>query len=56
MIFDDNMKLKFNNGKFRIMQIADTQDTSMTSADTVNFIKYALLKQSPIWLYSAETS
>lgn len=47
MIFDDNMKLKFNNGKFRIMQIADTQDTSMTSADTVNFIKYALLKAKP---------
>ena len=41
------MELKFNNGKFRIMQIADTQDTSWTSPDTVNFIRCALEKAKP---------
>ena len=41
------MELKFNNGKFRIMQIADTQDTSWTSPDTVNFIRCALKKAKP---------
>lgn len=41
------MKLKFKNGKFRIMQIADTQDTSMTSPDTVEFIRQALKKAEP---------
>lgn len=41
------MELKFNNGKFRIMQIADTQDTSMTSPDTVNFIRCAVKKAKP---------
>lgn len=36
------MELKFNNGKFRIMQIADTQDTNKTSPATVEFIRYSL--------------
>ena len=40
------MQLKFNpDGKFRIMQIADIQDTQITSRDTVEFIAAA----SPIW-------
>lgn len=41
------MELKFKDGKFRILQIADTQDTSMTSVDTVNFIRCALEKAKP---------
>ena len=42
------MSLKFNsNGKFRIMQIADIQDTQLTSKDTVNFIAAALDKDKP---------
>lgn len=36
------MNLKFNNGKFRIMQIADVQDTQKTSDATVRFIREAL--------------
>lgn len=42
------MELKFNpDGKFRIMQIADIQDTQMTSRDTVEFIAAALDKDRP---------
>lgn len=41
------MELKFKNGKFRIMQIADTQDTSWTSPDTINFIRCAVKKAQP---------
>lgn len=37
------MNLQFNeNGKFRIMQIADIQDTNKTSSVTVDFIRQAL--------------
>lgn len=36
------MNFKFNNGKFRIMQIADVQDTQKTSDATVRFIREAL--------------
>ncbi len=36
------MDFKFNNGKFRIMQIADVQDTQKTSDATVRFIREAL--------------
>lgn len=36
------MNLKFDNGKFRIMQIADVQDTQKTSDATVRFIREAL--------------
>lgn len=40
--------LRFNeNGKFRIMQIADTQDTQNTSKDTVKFISAALDEAKP---------
>lgn len=41
------MQLKFNNGKFRIMQIADIQDTQATSKDTLAFISAALDKDKP---------
>ena len=41
------MELKFNNGKFRIMQIADVQDTQRTSDATVRFIREALKKAQP---------
>ena len=42
------MQLKFNpDGKFRIMQIADIQDTQITSRDTVEFIAAALDKDKP---------
>lgn len=42
------MQLKFNkNGKFRIMQIADIQDTQLTSKDTISFISAALDKDKP---------
>ncbi len=41
------MELKFNNGKFRIMQIADVQDTQNTSDATVRFIREALKKAKP---------
>ncbi|MEG1845590.1 MAG: metallophosphoesterase family protein [Oscillospiraceae bacterium] len=40
--------LKFNeNGKFRIMQIADIQDTQYTSKNTIKFIEAALDKAQP---------
>ena len=41
------MELKFNNGKFRIMQIADIQDTQRTSDATVRFIREALKRAQP---------
>lgn len=41
------MELKFNNGKFRIMQIADVQDTQNTSDATVRFIREALKATKP---------
>ena len=42
------MELKFRpNGKFRIMQIADIQDTQITSKDTIELIEAALDKDKP---------
>lgn len=42
------MQLRFNpDGKFRIMQIADIQDTQITSRDTVEFIAAALDRDKP---------
>lgn len=34
--------LRFHDGKFRIMQVADTQDTQVTSKDTLRFLAAAL--------------
>ncbi|MBE6835256.1 MAG: hypothetical protein E7515_03280 [Ruminococcaceae bacterium] len=39
--------LSFNNGKFKIMQIADVQDTDKTSPDTLQLIEKALDKEKP---------
>ena len=40
--------LKFKkDGTFRIMQIADTQDTNITSRNTVEFIGKALDSENP---------
>lgn len=39
--------LRFHNGKFKIMQIADIQDTQITSPDTLRFIKRAIEKERP---------
>lgn len=39
--------LRFKNGKFRIMQIADIQDTEITSPDTISFIEAALDEAKP---------
>lgn len=39
--------LKYKNGKFKIMQIADTQDIALTSPDTINFISAALDREKP---------
>ncbi len=39
--------LRFKNGKFKIMQIADVQDTWITSQDTINFIGTAIDKEKP---------
>lgn len=39
--------LKFKDSKFKIMQIADTQDTQFTSKDTLNFMGAALDAEKP---------
>lgn len=39
--------LKFNGGKFKLMQITDIQDTQFTSRDTLDFITAALKKEKP---------
>ena len=41
------MKLQFKNGNFRIMQIADIQDTNKTSKATVELIRRALDEAKP---------
>lgn len=42
-----NMDFKFRNGKFRIMQIADTQESGKVAIDTIRFIAAALDKEKP---------
>lgn len=39
--------IKFNNGKLKIMQISDLQDTKRTTVDTLRFIDAALSKVKP---------
>lgn len=41
------MDLKFKNGKFRIMQIADVQDTNKTSPDTLRLLRLCLEREKP---------
>ncbi len=42
-----NKELKFTNGKFRIMQIADTQESAKVSIDTIRFIAAAIEREKP---------
>ncbi len=42
-----NRELKFNNGKFKIMQIADTQEIPAVSPDTIKLISAALDAEKP---------
>lgn len=42
-----NKKLDFNNGKFKIMQIADTQEIPAVSPDTIKLISAALDAENP---------
>ena len=42
-----NKELKFNNGKFKIMQIADTQEIPAVSPDTIKLISAALDAEKP---------
>ena len=41
------MELKFRNGNFRIMQIADTQESAKVAIDTIRFISAALEREKP---------
>ncbi len=42
-----NKDLRFRNGNFRIMQIADTQEASIVSADTLRLLNAAIEKEKP---------
>ena len=42
-----NKKLDFRNGKFRVMQIADTQEIPAVSPDTIKLIAAALDAEKP---------
>ena len=49
------MRLKFRDNKFRIMQIADVQDKTKVSPDTINLINAALDKEKPdLVVYSGD--
>ncbi|MBP3441531.1 MAG: metallophosphoesterase [Clostridia bacterium] len=40
-------KIKFKNGKLKVMQISDLQDTKNTSVDTLRFVDDAIKKVNP---------
>ena len=40
-------KIRFKNGKLKVMQISDLQDTKSTSVDTLNFVDDAIAKVKP---------
>lgn len=42
-----NIDLSFRNGKFRIMQIADTQESARVAIDTIRLISAALEREKP---------
>ncbi len=42
-----NIKLDFKNGKFKVMQIADTQEIPSVSPDTIKLISAALDREKP---------
>ena len=39
--------MRFHNGKFRVMQVADIQDTQQMSSDTLTFLSAALDEAKP---------
>ena len=43
----DDMELKFKNGKFRILMIADTQEGRNVSSDTMKLIEASLDRAEP---------
>lgn len=43
----ENKKLRFKNGRFRILQLADAQDKKRTSPDTEEFIKRVIERYNP---------
>lgn len=47
IIFGDDMTLKFNNGKFRILMIADTQEGNKVNSDTIKLIEASLERSRP---------
>ncbi|MGN0468377.1 MAG: metallophosphoesterase, partial [Acutalibacteraceae bacterium] len=42
-----NHELKFKNGKFKIMQIADTQEKARVNPDTIKLISLAVKREKP---------
>lgn len=42
-----NKELKFRNGNFRVMQVADTQESANVAIDTIRFISAALESEKP---------
>lgn len=49
------MALNFKNGKFKIMQIADTQEGKSVSPDTIALIEAAIAKENPdLVVYSGD--
>lgn len=46
-VFGDKMELKFKNGKFRILMIADTQEGKSVSSDTMKLIVAGLDRSQP---------
>ena len=49
------MALQFKNGKFRVLMIADTQEGTKVSSDTLNLINAALDRAQPDFvIYSGD--
>lgn len=46
-ISGDNMELKFKDGKFRILMIADTQEGKNVNSDTIKLIEASLERSQP---------
>ncbi len=54
-VFGDDMELRFNNGKFRILMIADTQEGKRVNSDTVKLIEASLERSQPdLVVYSGD--
>ena len=49
------MELRFNNGKFRILMIADTQEGKRVNSDTLKLIEASLERSQPdLVVYSGD--